>query len=314
MNLSRIDLNLLVYLDVLLREKSVTRAAQQLNISQPAMSNGLRRLRDLFEDQLLIRTSGGMQPTERAKALAPLVRQVVMSAEHALLPTEVFDPQTSKRTFRIMASDYIEATLIAPLISHLFEHAPNITLDILTPSDIDYQDIENGKVDLAINRFKQLPQSFHQSTIWRDGFSCLMNRNNPAASNFDLDAYLASAHVWVSKTGMGVGTGMDSQSTQKMGRVDEALSQLGHKRNIRVFTRLYTLAALLARQPDLVVTLPSRIASLWQNDPEIYHCKPPFLIVPIKIQMAWSPLLHQNPGHQWLRQAINQVAATIETA
>ncbi|MGV6806507.1 MAG: LysR family transcriptional regulator [bacterium] len=314
MNLSKIDLNLLVYLDVLLREKNVTRAAQQLNITQPAMSNGLRRLRDLFGDPLLIRTSGGMQPTERGRELAPLVRQLISTAEQALLPTESFEPETSERTFRIMASDYIEATLIAPLLNHLYKLAPHITLDILNPSDVDFKDIENGKVDIAINRFDSLPQSFHQSTIWRDGFACLVSKHHQDVENFTLDAYLGGSHVWVSKTGMGAGTGMDSDRSQKVGRVDEALTQMGHSRNIRVFTRLYTAAALLAKQPDLIVTLPSRIAALWKDDPDTCILKPPFMIIPTEIQMAWSPLLHQNAGHKWLRRTINDVASTVQPA
>ena len=106
MNLSRIDLNLLVYLDVLLREKNVTRAAEQLGITQPALSNGLRRLRDLFNDPLLVRTSEGMTPTERAVELQPQVRNILSSVEQAVLPVSDFEVTKSTRVFRIMASDY----------------------------------------------------------------------------------------------------------------------------------------------------------------------------------------------------------------
>ncbi|MBU2222415.1 MAG: LysR family transcriptional regulator, partial [Gammaproteobacteria bacterium] len=106
MNISKIDLNLLVYLDVLLREKNVTRAANQLSITQPAMSNGLKRLRDLLNDPILVRTSDGMVPTERAKELAPVVRGILLTLEETLQPNRDFEPQHSHRVFRIMASDY----------------------------------------------------------------------------------------------------------------------------------------------------------------------------------------------------------------
>ena len=144
MNVSRIDLNLLVYLDVLLRERNVTRAAEELGISQPAMSNSLRRLRDLFDDPVLVRTSDGMTPTDRALELQPLVRTVLTAAEQAVLPKTDFNPAESSRIFRIMASDYSEATLLPVLLGRLRKQAPNIRLDIMTPSDVSFHDVERG--------------------------------------------------------------------------------------------------------------------------------------------------------------------------
>ena len=310
MNISRIDLNLLVYLDVLLREKNVTRAADQLGITQPAMSNGLRRLRDLFNDPLLIRTSEGMTPTERAAELQPLIREVLSRTEMLVQPAE-FEALHSDRVFRIMASDFAESTLIPRLLEHIRTQAPVISLDILTPSDVTFLDVEKGKVDMAINRFDQLPRSFHQVTLWRDNFSCLMSVNNPALQKFDLDSYLAAPHIWVSKTGMGVGTGMSPRDIQKLGWVDEALADIGQQRRIRIFTRHYQVAALLARQPDLIATLPDQAAYLHRDDTLLAIRKPPFPIVPIELKMAWSPLLQHNPGHIWLRRLIIEVAREI---
>ena len=311
MNLSRIDLNLLVYLDVLLREKNVTRAAEQLGITQPALSNGLRRLRDLFNDPLLVRTSEGMTPTDRALELQPQVRTILSSVEQAVLPVSDFKVTESSRVFRIMASDYAESTLMMPLLFKLREEAPNITLDILTPSDVTFQDLEQGKIDMAINRFDRLPQSFHQATVWRDGFSCLMSSSNPAQKQFDMDAFLAAPHIWVSKTGMGVGRGMTQRDSQRMGWVDEALAEFGHERQIRVFTRSYQIAALLARHPDLIATVPSQLANLYEDDPRIVSRKPPFMIIPIELKLAWSPLLQHDPGHIWLRRRIVDIGQEI---
>lgn len=311
MNPSRIDLNLLVYLDALLRERSVTRAAERLNITQPAMSNGLRRLRDLLKDPLLVRTSEGMTPTSLANELQPLVRELLSKAE-AIVQREEFDAQNSDRVFRIMASDYAESTLLPRLLDETRTRAPNISFDILTPSDVTFQDIEKGKVDMAINRFDNLPKSFHSATIWRENFVCLMSRDNPALVNFSLDSYLQASHVWVSKTGMGVGTGMSPHDIQKLGWVDEALADIGQQRRIRIFTRHYQVAALLARQVDLIATVPELCAQIHSEDPRLAIRTPPFPIVPIELRMAWSPLLQHNAAHSWLREEIKAAARLMQ--
>ena len=310
MNIARVDLNLLVYLDVLLRERNVTRSAEQLGITQPAMSNGLRRLRALFGDPLLVRTSDGMTPTERALELKPLVSEALLILEKTIQPKRSFNPRDSERVFRIMASDYAESTLIPLLLRQLRIQAPNIILDVLTPSDVSFQDVEQGRVDMAINRFSSLPQSFHQSSIWQDGFSCVVSKSNVILEEFTLDNYLASKHIWVSKTGMGIGVGVNPEDVQQLGWVDDALAQNGHKRNISVFTRHYQVAMQLAGQNDLIATLPSRLAYLQKYNPSLVVLAPPFDIPPIDLTMAWSPLLHHDSAHNWLRKLIKTVAQT----
>ncbi len=309
--LHRIDLNLLVYLDVLLRECNVTQAANQLGLSQPAMSNGLRRLRDLFNDPLLVRTSDGMTPTARALELEPLVRDILTGVERAIQPTAEFDPTDAKQVIRVMASDYAESTLFPAVMQTLREKAPGLTLDVMTPSDVSFLDVERGKIDLVINRFDQMPQSFHQITLWTDTFTCLMNKDNPILERFDLDSYLAASHIWVSKTGMGVGVGVDPDDVQRLGWVDHALDAMGKKRNIRVFTRHYQAAMTLAEQNDLIVTLPTRATWLKKDNPRVVVRDCPFDVPPLELKMAWSPLLQHNPAHRWIRQLITQIARDL---
>jgi len=308
MNISRVDLNLLVYLDVLLRDINVTRAAEELGISQPAMSNSLRRLRDLFKDPILVRTSDGMVPTERALELQPLVRNVLIAAEEVVLPKSEFEPLTSDRIFRIMASDYTECTLLPALLQRIRKLAPNICIDVMTPSDVNFHDVERGKVDLVINRFATLPQSFHQIHLWEDSFSCVVSANNPVRDNWNLQSYLSENHVWVSKTGMGVGVGMTPSDVQRLCWVDEALNKLGEKRNIAVFTRHYQAAILLAQQDDLIVTLPTLAAQSVSESGRVVILEPPFEIPRMRLQMVWSPLLQHDPGHKWMRQLIKTVS------
>jgi DNA-binding transcriptional LysR family regulator len=308
---NRIDLNLLVYLDALMRERNVTRAANQLSLSQPAMSNGLRRLRELFDDPLLVRTSEGMTPTERALELEPLVREVLSQIDHALQPRGDFEPGNAHQVFRIMASDYAESTLFPSVLGKLRTLAPGLTLDIMTPSDVSFLDVERGKVDMVINRFDSMPQSFHQIHLWDDSFTCVLSPQNPVLEDFTLENYLKANHVWVSKTGMGVGVGVNPGDVQRLGWVDVALNKLGKKRQIRVFTRHYQAAMTLAEQNDLIVTLPTRAAQLKLNDPRVVLREPPLVIPPLELKMAWSPLLQHNPANKWLRKLIADTAREL---
>jgi DNA-binding transcriptional LysR family regulator len=310
-NVNRVDLNLLVYLDVLLRERNVTQAANKLSLSQPAMSNGLRRLRELFDDPLLVRTSEGMTPTERALELEPVVREVLSKVDQAVQPRSAFEPEKANRVFRIMASDYAESTLLPSVLGKLRTLAPGLTLDIMTPSDVSFLDVERGKVDMLINRFDSLPQSFHQIHLWNDSFTCVLSPLNPVLEDWTLENYLKANHVWVSKTGMGVGVGVDPDDVQRLGWVDAALGKLGSKRQIRVFTRHYQAAMTLAEQNDLIVTLPTRAAELKLDNPRVVLRDPPLDIPPLELKMAWSPLLQHNPANKWLRKIIADTAREL---
>lgn len=312
MNLSKIDLNLLVYFSVLLREGNVTKAAEHLGLSQPAMSNGLRRLRKVFNDPLLVRTSNGMMPTDKAQELQPLVQNVLSQIELFVQPTIEFDPIHSKRLFRVMASDYAETTLLPRVRSRMAEEAPETSLDILTPSDVTFQDIEVGNVDLVMNRFDQLPQSLHLSVLWSDTFSCVMREDNPFREDFNFDKYLKANHVWVNKTGMGVATGVNPDNIQKLGWVDVALDNLGKRRKIGVYTRHYISAIQLTQQQDLVATVATRSTHLVDYFDNLAVVPAPFEIPDIELHMVWSPLLHHNIAHKWFRNVIRDVANEIQ--
>lgn len=311
MNVSRHDLNLLVYLDVLLRERNVTRAADRLNISQPAMSNGLKRLRDMFQDPLLVRTSHGMEPTARALALQPVVHDILLRLESTLQSDQAFDPNSESRLFRIMASDYAATTVIPTLLQQVRAQAPGLVLDIMTPSDVDFRDVEDGRIDMAINMFEHLPQSFYQKSLWRDEFCCALHQDHPAADNLDLDTYLAADHVWVNKTGYGVGVGINPAEAQNMGWVDSSLEALGHRRHIRLFARDFHVAMHMALSGSLIATVPVRIAELYRNWPGAVLCAPPFTIPPVELKLVWSPLLHHDQAHIWMRQQVSQAVSEL---
>ncbi|WP_371188887.1 LysR family transcriptional regulator [Thalassotalea maritima] len=311
MNIKDIDLNLLSAFDVLMRERNVTKAAGHLGITQPAMSNSLKRLRVLLNDPVLVRTSDGMVPTDRASYLAPKIRKILLDTKEALQHIEAdFIPQTSSRVYRIMASDYAASTLLPKLLRQINSLAPNITIDIMTPSDVTFRDVEDGKIDMAINQFNELPLSFHQKLLWRDTFACLTAANNPILANFNLESYLTAKHVWVSKTGFGVGLGMTPKDIQKLGWVDEALANIGKQRDIKIFTRNYHVAMQLAHDDQIIATLPSKAANLQKDNPSYAILPPPFAIADLELKMIWSPLLHHEPSHIWFRQLVSDVATT----
>ena len=138
-----------------------------------------------------------------------------------------------------------------------------------------------------------------------------MRADNPIIKNWNLDAYLAAKHVWVSKTGMGVGVGMSTDDVQRLGWVDEALTKIGVKRVITLFTRHYQAALLLAEHNDLVVTIPSLAASSMLENSHVAILEPPFEIPRMRLKMVWSPLLQHDPGHRWMRKLIKSVSEEI---
>lgn len=312
MNIRNVDLNLLVYLNVLIDEKSVSKAANKLALTQPAMSNALKRLRDLFDDPLLVRAAGSMTPTAKALSLKPEIEALLKMAEEITQPSEQFNPATAQVTFRIMANDYLESTLIAPFICEQLAKNPGIDFDVLSPSDVNLQDMEKGTIDLAINRFNGLPRSFHQATVWRDNYCCLTHPNNDFLTHANLNQYLQSEHIWVNRAGWGPEPAVTNKSgKQKLGWVDEALWQLEQTRKIRVFTRHYMIASLLCQSEQLIATLPRRQAKLLTSHTNLVISPVPFQVVPIEIKMIWSPLLHHTPAHQWLRRELLAFANTV---
>lgn len=307
-HLNQIDLNLLVYLNVLLQEQNVTQAAKTLCITQPAMSNILKRLRKMFGDPLLVRTSDGMIPTEYAKNLQPQLHKILDSTRALLQKSSDFRPYSHARTFCIMTSDYAEATLVPHLVKAILSEAPNIKLQFLAAGDVSYDDMEQGRIDLALGRFFVGAQTLHSVPIWRDDFSCLLHKDNPCAEYFNLKNYLAALHVWAHKAKVDIGQlrpHLDEKSP-----VDQALMRQGFRRNIVLYTRHYQMQQLLSANKNLVATLPTRLARL-QVGGDVILKKPPFFIDSFELLMSSSPLLHKDPAHKWLRTLVLHVAAQV---
>lgn len=301
MNRYDIDLNLMVFLDALVREKSVTRAAERVGITQPAMSNALKRLRRVLDDPLLVRTARGMEPTQRALALQRPLQSALEQIETALTPPPAFDPRATHRLFTVMITDYAASVLLPAVTAHLSAAAPNATLNLLGSDAESLKAVERGEVDFVIDRFDTLPESFRSRLLWSDRFVCVLRKDHPAlADGLSLEAYLELDHILITRTGIG------------LGQSDEVLAQRDLYRRITVFTRHYQLPARLVAESDLCATLPSRVAQTQARHLPIAIVAPPIDLPVIQIRMVWGPVTHYDRAHQWLRGVIGGAVEQLE--
>jgi DNA-binding transcriptional LysR family regulator len=298
MNISDIDLNLLVFLNALLDECNVTRAAERVGITQPAMSNALKRLRLLLKDPLLVRTQRGMEPTERALALKRPVQAALVQLQTALDPPSMFDPKRTRRQFTLMITDYAASVLLPALSARLARGAPNVVLNVVGSGADSFAAIERGAEDFVIDRFDSLPESFRSRLLWRDAYVCVLRRGHPAlAEGLTLTSYLALDHILITRTGVG------------LGQTDAALAARNLQRRIAVFTRHYHLPPRLIAGSDLCAMLPEHLVRTYLHHLPIEWVEPPLPLPPIEIRMVWGPVIHYDRAHRWLRSVIADVVA-----
>lgn len=287
--LSRVDLNLLVSLAVLLEERSVTLASRRLGCTPSAMSHALGRLRDLFHDPLFVRVGHHLQPTPVAESLREPLRATLDSAE-ALLRRTKFEPAQSERTFRVMASDYLQRVLLAPIVARLREEAPKVDLRVFPVLPDLRAALANDEVDLALGVSLSAPESLRMRALGEDRFVCVA-RPTSWGGGEDAQAWAALPHVLV------------SPGNRPGGPVDRALATLGLKRRVVVTLPHFLGVMELVRTTDLVVTLPERLArALLLPGLDIYP--PPVPLPPLTLVSLWHPRTHADPAHRWLRERV----------
>jgi len=297
LNLATIDLNLLTALESLLVERSVTKAAGRMGISQPAMSHALARLRALFDDRLLIRESGGTRLTARAAALVEPLRRVTDGARALMVPP-IFAPETATNTFRVALSDRYAAFLLPPLVRRTTREAPGVTLEVEPTSADTRARLADGRLDLAITVATTGPDddAFQQRVLCRDRFVCVARHGLP-----DLDLpltaarFAALAHVLVSVTG------------RTEGVVDRELAKLGLKRRVVLRTRDFVSAAAVVAENDLIVTMPAKFAYSRFGDGSARIIEPPIPLPEFDVATLWHTRLRDDPAHIWLRDLVVRV-------
>lgn len=296
MKLTDVDLNLLVVFDRLMRDRRVSRVAQSLGLSQPAISNALRRLRDALGDELFVRTPQGMSPTPYALQLAGPVAQSLQTLQGALNVQASFDPSHSERCFTLAMTDVGEIYFLPVLMNALAQVAPGVTLRCVPVADAGLRDdMASGRVDLALGPLPQLQAGFFQQALFRQRYVALMRVGHPlATSNTPLNAiqYRQAAHVRVDSAGTG------------HGQVDDALQRLGVPRRVQLTVPHYVALGHVLASTDLVATVPERLAERAAS-PHQLVTRPLTLRLPTStICQLWHGHLHRDPGHQWLRTVV----------
>ena len=284
---------LLVALDALLGERSVTGAAKRLGISQPAMSAQLGRLRALLDDPVLVGGASGMAPTVRMLALQEPLRQHLADLRDLVFAQRPFEPTEAKRTFRIAATDYAHAVVLPALIARLARLAPGIRVAGLPFNEATVSaQLESGAADLAITSERLIPKAIPARKLFEDRVAVVWRRGHPEVrAPMDLDLFCALDQLLVSPTGGGFS-----------GAVDDALAKINRSRRVVGSLPSFLLAPAALRRSDCLAVLPRRVIDLDRTD--LDHGEPPIPIPGFATYQGWHARFSRDPGHLWLRETI----------
>jgi LysR family nod box-dependent transcriptional activator len=303
MNLAGMDLNLLIALDALLGERSVTRAAQRVGLSQPGMSNALSRLRRLLGDPLLVRRGAALVPTARAEALAGPVREALALIRGAIEEPALFDPGSARRTFRLSCSDYSVLMLIGPLVRRLADEAPDVTVEVLPRLADAARALRDGDVDLVIEPSEIMgPQDLPAARLWDDRWvCCVWDGNERVGDRMTLEDYTSLGHLIYSMGGPG----------QPVALPDMYMARLGIPRRIEFSVESFLLAPFLMQGTELVALVPARAEAFLRRTGEIRLLEAPVELPTLVEMLWWHPRSNPDPAHAWLRERITEVASRV---
>lgn len=298
LDLRNIDLNLLVVFEAIHRTRNTTRAAEQLHLTQPAVSNALRRLREVFDDVLFVKTAEGMQPTPRADAIATLLDEGFASLRLAIQAGQAFDPKTSSRAFHLYVSDIGQAVFIPPLIARLSKAAPGVRLvTINVPIDTAQQMMKLGQIDLAMGMFSGLHNDFIQQRLFPETYAVLVRRKHPRiGTKISVEQFFAADHLIYSPT-----VGSHARFESELSAIS---AKGGHSRKVALQLAHSAAIDRIVASTDLIACVPSRIASAMAISKSVRALALPFEVLTLEISQFWHKRSHRDEGHQWLRSLI----------
>ena len=307
-DLKGIDLHLLACLDALVSEGSVTRAAERMQLSQPAMSQTLNRLRDLFRDPLLVRTGRGMVATPRALELRGVVRDTLRAFTQALSDGSEFDAGTTQARLTLAVTDYTVSILMPHLLPLLRREAPGLQLVLVTPDHNRMREwLENGDVDLMMGYLRELSEGLRAVELYRDQMCCLASAQHPSIrGNIELDAFIASGHVCR-------GNASTSQFAVEEA-IEQALERIGRHRRVMLRTQSAFGMAQAVAHSDLLGCMANIGAPVYANILGLQVLKLPFEVPPLSVSMVWHERTHRQPAAKWLRDAIRRCNAWAQVA
>jgi DNA-binding transcriptional LysR family regulator len=298
MDLWKIDLNLLVVLDVLLHTRNLTQAGKRLGRTQPAISDALRRLRELLDDEILVRVGQRYDLTPRAQQLLLPLSRVLSNIEDALESRPSFDPATDAREFHVACSDYVASVLFAGLLPDLSREAPFLRIHLIGMTERNVAAAREGDLDLLIAP-RGIERKLQEQPLFGDGFMCVASADHPRLGrSLSLTRYLAEPHMEVK---------LDEPWTSI---ADLAVSYLGHVRRVDARVPSFVLALHLIRGTSMLVLAPGRLAQRLHHALELRLFAAPFELPRLQESMAWHPRFTSDPAHAWLRaRLLAQVAA-----
>lgn len=298
--LAQHDLNLLLALHALLSERHVTRAATAIGMSQPAMSRALGRLREMFDDPLLVRTRTGMEPTQRALALYPDVEELLARVRDMIRPAR-FDPREATGAVRIAAPDILSYMLVPSLIQRLAREAPGLELEVVGWSSRWREELERGTVDLTVGFPQGSEPNLYSRPLMTNEWACLLRKSHPALSKkWSLELFAALDHVLVSLTGRGEGT------------IDDALAAHGLQRHVALRLPYPAVAALIVAETDLVITTPRWLAVKLASAGDVVIRRPPLPLPPVRVALVWHERSHRDARQRWLREVLIRESEALD--
>jgi DNA-binding transcriptional LysR family regulator len=293
MDTKRLDLNLLVTLETLLAEQNVTKAAVRLHLSQPSVSAQLNRLREIFEDQLLVPAQRGMTPTAKACELLEPLRQALDQVRVTVGAHRDFDPETAKMTVTIACTDYLQAAVVKPFISELRARATGVRV-ALRNLDIDQLEAQmaRGDVDLALMTPQAAPPALRTRHLFNERYVLIGRRNHPQLrDDLSIEEFAQLEHVIVSLRGGDFVTPLD-----------DLLAALGHKRDVVLSAASFLFVPEIVAQSDFVSLVPERLIQDRVDKLRLVEC--PLPVEGFAVAMVWHERSHGHNGHRWLRQGI----------
>ena len=299
-NLKDIDLNLLVVFDCIYQEKNLTLVGKRLGRTQSAVSHALERLRGLFDDRLFVRTPQGMRTTPRAQELAFPIRETLGAFQKIIQPPINFDPRNLEQAFRISMSDYSEIIVLPRLMEILYQEAPKVQIEVLSPATSGPQaGLETGTYDLIIGN-QDVSAGIYQQKLFEDQFICLVSQEHPEIQNkMSVEQYLKFPHVLFAPQGRG----------DRL--LEDSLQQEGLKRKVALRIPHILVIPRVVKNTPYIVTIPRKFAEAL-DDPSLQLLKPPIKLPQLHVMQYWHEAMHQDPAHQWLRRVVHSLAEMVE--
>lgn len=298
MHISQVDLNLFTVFDAIYTEGSVTRASQQLHLTQPAISHALARLRLIFDDPLFVRQGHAMVSTPLARSIIEPVRAALRGLEVTLADAGKFDPVQASKQFNLALRDVLESTVLPPLLKSITQQAPHISVAAIQVERRELvSELAAGTIDLAIDMLLPLPNEIERLKIVEDTTVVLARKGHPVIRNkkkLDLDTYLNAEHVLASSRRKG------------MGLEDFELSRLGLQRRIRLRCQHYFAACRVVSQTDLLLTMPERYARIANEQFGNQILALPLPMPSWDVYLYWHQNVENDPANRWLRQQVRQ--------